>query len=99
MDKLNVLTRLLNSSWCWGHPSNACHAQAIKCPHCSEPHSEQHHHEYAGCCKGNAKSNPPIPPTMEGAPCPHAPYCFNCGSKHAANDRKCKFWHHCFDTD
>ncbi|KXN88565.1 hypothetical protein AN958_07051 [Leucoagaricus sp. SymC.cos] len=85
--------------WKWGHPTTACHMPAIKYPRCSGPHSEQHHRDYAGCCKGNAKATPPIPPTAAGIPCPHVPTCSNCGAKHTANDHRCKFWCHHFDAD
>ncbi|KXN82147.1 hypothetical protein AN958_02990 [Leucoagaricus sp. SymC.cos] len=89
---------LCQQCWHWGHPTNSCKTEAIHCPHCSGPHSEQHHREYVSCCKGNPKAQPPTLPTIEGAPCPHVPICSNCHSKHAANDHKCKYWHHCFDA-
>ncbi|KXN82735.1 hypothetical protein AN958_02227 [Leucoagaricus sp. SymC.cos] len=85
--------------WHWGHLSNTCKVQAIKCPLCAGPHSEAHHHKYCDACKGNAKATPPIPSTKAGIACPHNSHCINCKGKHMANDHQCKFWHHHFDAD
>ncbi|KXN92825.1 hypothetical protein AN958_06267, partial [Leucoagaricus sp. SymC.cos] len=83
----------------WGHSTTSCKTEAIRCPQCSGPHSELHHRDYAGCCKGNSKADPPIPPTTMGKPCLHISICSNCRGKHVANDHKCKFWRHRFDAD
>ncbi|KXN92924.1 hypothetical protein AN958_08277, partial [Leucoagaricus sp. SymC.cos] len=90
---------LCQRCWRWGHSTNTCKSEAIRCPRCSGPHSERHHWEYASCCKGNPKANPPIPPTIADVDCPHVPICSNCHGKHAANDRKCKYWRHRFDAN
>jgi hypothetical protein len=57
------------------------------------------HWVLAGCCKGNPKATPPVPPTPEGAPCPHVSRCPNCQKPHATDDRKCNFWRHRFDQE
>ena len=90
---------LCQRCWKWGHPETACRAPQTKCPSCGGPHCKEHHRALAGCCKGNKKATPPIPPTAEGEPCPHAPRCPNCGNEHAADDRRCNFWRHRFDQD
>ncbi|KXN85082.1 hypothetical protein AN958_11720 [Leucoagaricus sp. SymC.cos] len=89
---------LYQQCWHWGHPTNSCKAEAIHCPRCSGPHLEKNYWEYTGCCKGNPKADPPIPLTIADVDCLHVSICLNCHGKHAANNHKCKFWHHCFDT-
>jgi hypothetical protein len=90
---------LCNRCWRWGHPASACRAPQIKCPACMGPHRKDHHRTLAGCCKGNPGANPPVPPTLEGVPCPHPSRCPNCRKAHAADDRRCDFWRHRFDQD
>ncbi|CAA7263214.1 unnamed protein product [Cyclocybe aegerita] len=55
--------------------------------------------QHAGCCKGNAKAKPPVPPTPHDQPCPHKGHCVNCHKDHAANSASCKFWAHCYDCE
>ena len=95
--KANPGIALCQHCWKWGHPSSACHALQLKCPLCMGPHSQEHHHTLSGCCKGNTKVTPLVPPTAEGMPCPHPSLCINCRKDHPANSRKCNFWQHCFD--
>jgi hypothetical protein len=90
---------LCQRCWRWGHPMLQCRAPQIRCPICSGPHCAEHHRTLGGCCKGNAKANPPIPPTAPDAPCPHPPQCPNCRKDHSADSRKCAFWRHRFDQD
>nr|BAB32466.1 Gag-like protein [Tricholoma matsutake] len=90
---------LCQRCWKWGHPTPACRAPQSKCPICAGPHRKEHHRALAGCCKGNAKANPPIPATPEGAACPHPARCTNCRKNHASDDRRCNFWRHRFDRD
>ncbi|CAA7264641.1 unnamed protein product [Cyclocybe aegerita] len=66
---------------------------------CSGPHEQEEHHQHAGCCKGNAKAKPPVPPTPRNQPCPHKGHCINCHKDHAANLASCKFWAHCYDRE
>ncbi|KXN87067.1 hypothetical protein AN958_09316 [Leucoagaricus sp. SymC.cos] len=87
-------SNLCQRCWHWGHLTNTCKSEAIHCSHCSGPHSEQHHQEYASCCKGNPKADSPISPTIMDIDCPHVLICLNYCRKHVANDHKCKFWHH-----
>jgi hypothetical protein len=90
---------LCQCCWCWGHSTKACHSQAPRCPQCAGPHSEANHCELAGCCQGNPLAKPPQPATPLGAPCPHAARCVNCTGLHSASNRRCPFWHHCFDRN
>jgi hypothetical protein len=90
---------LCSRCWHWGHPESACRAPQGRCPTCSGPHRKEHHRTLVGCCKGNPNANPPIPPMAEGLPCPHPIRCMNCHKAHAADDRKCDFWCHCFDSE
>jgi hypothetical protein len=90
---------LCQRCWRWGHPMSQCRAPQIRCPICSGPHHAEHHHTLGGCCKGNAKANPPIPPTAPDMLCPHPPWCPNCRKDHSADSRKCAFWRHRFDQD
>ncbi|KXN87208.1 hypothetical protein AN958_09066, partial [Leucoagaricus sp. SymC.cos] len=85
--------------WCWGHSTCFCCLQAPCCPWCSGPHSEANHRLLTGCCRGNPLANPPVPATMEGAPCPHTAHCVNCGGDHSVSDQKCPYWWHRFDQD
>ncbi|CAA7263225.1 unnamed protein product [Cyclocybe aegerita] len=48
--------------------------------------------QHVGCCKGNAKAKPPVPPTPRNQPCPHNGRCVNCHKDPAANSASCKFW-------
>ena len=97
--KANPGIALCQCCWKWGHPSLACWALQTKCPMCMGLHGREHHHTLSGCCKGNAKANPPAPPTAEGMLCPHPSHCVNCRKDHPADSRKCNFWHHRFDQD
>jgi hypothetical protein len=90
---------LCSHCWHWGHPESACCTPQGRCPTCSGPHRKEHHCTLAGCCKGNPNANPPILPTAEGLPCPHPVRCLNCCKAHAADDHKCDFWCHCFDSE
>ncbi|KDR65295.1 hypothetical protein GALMADRAFT_82031 [Galerina marginata CBS 339.88] len=83
--------------WKWGHVIQACKAQALRCPICSGPHMEEQHRDHAACCKGSLKSNPPIPATPAGEPCPHHHRCSNCKKEHSATSNKCMFWGLRFD--
>jgi hypothetical protein len=84
--------------WRWGHPTTRCRAKMPSCPRCAEPHTEDRHRALAGCCKGNAKANPPVPPTPAGTACPHTERCLNCEKRtHTANSNKCPFWRHRFN--
>ncbi|KXN85881.1 hypothetical protein AN958_10779 [Leucoagaricus sp. SymC.cos] len=85
--------------WHWGHSTHACRSQAPRCPRCAGPHSEANHCSITGCCRGNPTANPPVPATMEGAPCPHTARCVNCSGEHSASDRKCPYWRHRFDRE
>jgi len=60
--KANPGVALCQRCWKWGHPSSACRGLQAKCPLCMGPHSREHHHTLAGCCKGNTKATPPTPP-------------------------------------
>ncbi|KXN90281.1 hypothetical protein AN958_04437 [Leucoagaricus sp. SymC.cos] len=80
-----------------GHSTRACKSQAPRCPQCAGPHSEANHHSLASCCHSNPTANPPVPATMEGAPCPHTTHCVNCSGDHSASDQRCPYWQHCFD--
>ncbi|KAJ3500265.1 hypothetical protein NLJ89_g9874 [Agrocybe chaxingu] len=53
----------------------------------------------AGCCKGNPKATPPVPPTPKEEPCPHTPWCVNCKGDHPAFSSHCKYWDHRFDRE
>ncbi|TFK22182.1 Gag-like protein, partial [Coprinopsis marcescibilis] len=96
--KANPGAALCQRCWCWGHPSSGCTAKAVSCADCSRPHDQAIHRQVAGCCKGNPKGNPPVALTPASHPCPHK-RCVNCRGNHAANDLKCPFWGHCFDSD
>ncbi|KDR82312.1 hypothetical protein GALMADRAFT_56798, partial [Galerina marginata CBS 339.88] len=82
----------LGIGWKWGHVIQACKAQALRCPLCSGPHMEEQHRDHATCSKGSLKSNPPIPATPAGEPCPHHHWCSNCKKEHSATLNKCRFW-------
>jgi hypothetical protein len=97
--RANPGVALCTRCWRWGHPSSACRAPQTTCPACSGPHRFEHHRALSGCCRGNAKATPPVPPTAPGAPCPHPARCPNCRKDHAADSRKCNFWRHRFDKD
>ncbi|CAA7267352.1 unnamed protein product [Cyclocybe aegerita] len=71
----------------------------LSCPICSGPHEQKEHRQHAGCCKGNAKAKPPVPPTPRDQPCPHKGRCVNCHKDHAANSASCKFWAHRYDRE
>jgi hypothetical protein len=97
--RANPGSALCQRCWKWGHPDSACRAPQIRCPVCAGPHRKEHHRALAGCCKGNAKATPPVPPTAEGTACPHPARCVNCSKNHAADSRQCNFWRHRFDSD
>jgi hypothetical protein len=99
MARANPGAALCTRCWKWGHPASACRALQTKCPICTGPHRKEHHRALAGCCKGNDRVVPPVPPTEEGMPCPHAARCLNCRGPHSADDRRCKFWRHRFDQE
>ncbi|CAA7267576.1 unnamed protein product [Cyclocybe aegerita] len=65
----------------------------------ARPHEQKEHRQHAGCCKGNAKAKPPVPPTPRDQPCPHKGRCVNCHKDHAANSASCKFWAHRYDRE
>ncbi|CAA7263242.1 unnamed protein product [Cyclocybe aegerita] len=90
---------LCQRCWKWGHPTVACKAKQLSCPICSGPHEQKEHRQHAGCCKGNMKGKPPVPPTPRDQPCPHKGHCVNCHKDHAANSASCKFWAHCYDCE
>ncbi|CAA7267342.1 unnamed protein product [Cyclocybe aegerita] len=90
---------LCQRCWKWGHPTVACKAKQLSCPICSGPHEQKEHRQHAGCCKGNAKAKPPVPPTPRDQPCPHKGRCVNCHKDHAANSASCKFWAHRYDRE
>ncbi|KAF5319438.1 hypothetical protein D9619_008864 [Psilocybe cf. subviscida] len=81
----------------WGHPTTACMATKTVCAHCAGPHNEANHREAAACCQAKPKANPPVPATLAGVDCPHAPHCVNCGGDHLATARKCVFFRNRFD--
>ncbi|KAF9439867.1 hypothetical protein P691DRAFT_689429, partial [Macrolepiota fuliginosa MF-IS2] len=81
--------------WHWGHSTEVCCHLAICCPICTGPHSKASHRQLMGCCRGNPKATPPIPPTPVDTPCPHIHSCINCGNKHAADNHCCPYWQHC----
>ncbi|KAF9441117.1 hypothetical protein P691DRAFT_617809, partial [Macrolepiota fuliginosa MF-IS2] len=83
--------------WHWGHNTEVCHCPAICCPICTGPHSKASHCQLVGCCRGNPKVSPPIPPTPADMPCTHICSCINCGNKHAADDHHCPYWWHHFN--
>ncbi|KXN80846.1 hypothetical protein AN958_07171 [Leucoagaricus sp. SymC.cos] len=85
--------------WHWGHSTRTCRSQVPRCPCCAGPHSEANHRSIAGCCRGNPTANPPVPATMEGAPCPHTACCVNCSGGHSASDCKCPYWRHHFNRE
>ncbi|CAA7270783.1 unnamed protein product [Cyclocybe aegerita] len=76
---------LCQRCWKWGHPTVTCKAKQLSCPICSGLHEQKEHRQHAGCCKGNAKAKPPVPPTPRDQPCPHKGRCVNCHKDHAAN--------------
>ncbi|CAA7271389.1 unnamed protein product [Cyclocybe aegerita] len=90
---------LCQRCWKWGHPTVACKAKQLSCPICSGPHEQKEHRQHAGCCKGNAKAKPPVPPTIRDQPCPHKGRCVNCHKDHTANSASCKFWAHRYDRE
>ncbi|CAA7271384.1 unnamed protein product [Cyclocybe aegerita] len=90
---------LCQRCWKWGHPTVACKAKQLSCPICSGPHKQKEHRQHAGCCKGNAKAKPPVPPTPRDQPCPHKGRCVNCHKDHATNSASCKFWAHHYDRE
>ncbi|CAA7263212.1 unnamed protein product [Cyclocybe aegerita] len=90
---------LCQRCWKWGHPTVACKAKQLSCPICSGLHEQKEHRQHAGCCKGNAKAKPPVPPTPRDQPCPHKGHCVNCHKDHTANSASCKFWAHCYDCE
>ena len=94
--KLLIKYTHLHSMWRWGHSIKAYKASQ---PICARSHEKEIHRLYCGLCKGDPKHNPPIPKTPGDLPCPHPPRCPNCGGDHAATDRHCKFWSHCFDRE
>ncbi|CAA7263228.1 unnamed protein product [Cyclocybe aegerita] len=55
--------------------------------------------QHVGCCKGNAKAKPPVPPTPRNQPCPHNGRCVNCHKDPAANSASCKFWAHRYNRE
>ncbi|KAK1234029.1 hypothetical protein PQX77_002777 [Marasmius sp. AFHP31] len=83
----------------WGHSANSCRAPQPRCLKCLEPHLAEEHCSAAGCCKGNSKATPPVPPTLAGDPCPHRSTCADCRGDHSAFERKCPFWRHRFDRE
>jgi hypothetical protein len=87
--------------WRFGHPANprVCPIKGKLCPICGEGHTEEYHRSFASCCRGKPKHTPPIPATPEGQPCSHDAKCINCGLKHRADDRACKYWKSRFDGD
>ncbi|CAA7269044.1 unnamed protein product [Cyclocybe aegerita] len=90
---------LCQRCWKWGHPTVACKVKQLSCPICSGPHEQKEHCQHAGCCKGNTKAKPPVPPTPRDQPCPHKGRCVNCHKDHAANSALCKFWAHRYDRE
>jgi len=97
--KANPGIVLCQCCWKWGHPSLACCTLQAKCLLCMGPHGREHHHTLSGCCKGNTKVTPPVPPMAEGMPCPHPSHCINCRKDHPTDSHKCNFWRHHFDQD
>ncbi|KAK1217143.1 hypothetical protein PQX77_020205 [Marasmius sp. AFHP31] len=83
----------------WGHSANSCRAPQPRCPKCLEPHLAKEHRSSAGCCKGNSKATPLVPPMPAGDPCPHRSTCANCRGDHSAFEQKCPFWRHRFDRE
>ncbi|CAA7268141.1 unnamed protein product [Cyclocybe aegerita] len=61
--------------------------------------NRKEHRQHAGCCKGNAKVKPPVPPTPRDQPCPHKGRCVNCHKDHTANSASCKFWAHRYNRE
>ncbi|CAA7268109.1 unnamed protein product [Cyclocybe aegerita] len=74
-------------------------SKQLFCPICSGPHEQKEHRQHAGCCKGNAKAKPPVPPTPRDQPCPHKGRCVNCHKDHTTNSALCKFWAHRYDRE
>ncbi|KAF9439702.1 hypothetical protein P691DRAFT_619719, partial [Macrolepiota fuliginosa MF-IS2] len=83
--------------WHWGHNTEVCCCLAAHCPICTGPHMKASHHQLMGCCQGNPKVTPPIPPTPADMPCMHVCACINCGNKHATDNHHCPYWQHCFN--
>ena len=81
----------------WGHNTNFCNSTHVFCPICMGPHRKENHRSLSPCCKGHPHLIPPVPPTADGAPCPHPALCQNCGKLHAPNSPHCQFWQHRFD--
>ena len=81
----------------WDHNTNFCNSPCVYCPLCTGSHHEDNHRSLAFCCKGRPHANPLVPPTVDGAPCPHLSLCRNCSKSHAANSPCCQFWQHHFD--
>src|SRR6267154_2471957 len=97
MAEASLGTPLCTRCWRWGHPTIRCRTHAPRCKKCGEPHAFETHRDAAGCCKGNAKANPPIKSTPASQPCPHKERCLNCRGEHLADSRKCWFWGKRFD--
>ncbi|CAA7269052.1 unnamed protein product [Cyclocybe aegerita] len=90
---------LCQRCWKWGHPTVACKAKQLSCPICLGLHEQKEHRQHVGCCKGNTKAKPPVPPTPRDQPCPHKGHCVNCHKDHTANLALCKFWAHRYDRE
>ncbi|KAF9439965.1 hypothetical protein P691DRAFT_627272, partial [Macrolepiota fuliginosa MF-IS2] len=95
--KAHTGTPQCQQCWHWGHNTEVCCHPAIHCPICTSPHSKASHHQLTGCCQGNPKVTPPIPPTLVDVPCMHVRSCINCGNKHTADDHCCPYWQHHFN--
>jgi len=83
---------LYTRCYSWGHNTNYCNFSHMVCPICDGSHCA-----LATCCKGHLKQVPPVPPTINGEPCPHLALCKNWGKPHAANSPCCQFWQHHFN--
>ncbi|TFK87808.1 hypothetical protein K466DRAFT_442056, partial [Polyporus arcularius HHB13444] len=71
----------------WGHPTSKCHTKRDTCDRCGGPHAVNHHNASARCCENR--------PDRLSSPCPHPPWCRNCGGAHYASDRTlCEFARH-----
>ncbi|RXW16893.1 hypothetical protein EST38_g8968 [Candolleomyces aberdarensis] len=90
---------LCTNCWVWGHPSESCRSRT-HCKLCGGPHNEHEHRRCCGPCKGNVKATPPIPPTPQGAGCPHLSRCLACRQENCVvGSGKCPFWKNRFDRD
>jgi hypothetical protein len=68
----------------WGHHSNQCHSQSMRCAFCRGPHSQDNHAMFVKVKTDNRH-------------CINCTSSKRAKNNHASMDRKCLFWQHCFD--